>query len=267
MEIKRVNYTSPTIFLKLFGVTPLQFERTLIPIRPLWQERVTGAYKRPGRNFKLPLEEMNLLTLLYYRSYVTQAYVGYLFGIDDSRVCRIMRRLEPMLAEVLALSKRDKLSKQEIESLILDATESPIERPQKGQKSYYSGKKKRHTLKTEIRVTLEGKIIHTSRPRPGSMHDFKLSKKSLPCQKERAPMWIQAIRGSIKSTRIQNSLSKREKTNLWMPKKKPIIGLCLVFGLRSKTSLPRSKLLRLSLKNTAIRESVMASNSRLSRAS
>lgn len=35
------------------------------------------------------------------------------------------------------------------EVVLVDATESPIERPKK-QKFYYSGKKKRHTLKTQI---------------------------------------------------------------------------------------------------------------------
>ena len=68
------------------------------------------------------------------------------------------------------------MSKEEIASCLVDATEQPIERPKRLQKAYYSGKKKRHTIKTEIRTTLQGRIIHVSKSRPGAIHDFKLHK-------------------------------------------------------------------------------------------
>ena len=142
----------------------------------MWQECVISNYKRPGRNYKLDLSDMILMLLLYYRSYVTMIFVGYLFGIDDSRVCRIIQKLEPMLASVMALSKCKKLSKEEVEKLLIDATEQPIERPKRNQRPYYSGKKKRHTLKTEIRTTLAGQIVHVSKSHPGSTHDFKVFK-------------------------------------------------------------------------------------------
>ena len=119
---------------------------------------------------------MVLMLLLYYRSYVTQIFVGYMFGIDDSRVCRIIRRLEPILARVMAIQKCKKLSKEEVENLIIDATEQPVERPKRRQKTYYSGKKKRHTIKTEIRVNRQGRIVHVSKSHPGSVHDFTVFK-------------------------------------------------------------------------------------------
>lgn len=76
-----------------------------------------------------------------------------------------------------------RLSKEEVESLIIDATEQPIERPKKSQKPYYSGKKKRHTLKKEIRITKQGRIIHLSKHKPGSVHDFELHKTESPIPK------------------------------------------------------------------------------------
>jgi len=114
--------------------------------------------------------------LLYDRSDVTQIFVGYMFGIDDSRVCRIIRRLEPILASVMTLQTCKKLSKEEVETLIVDATEQSIERPKSGQKPYYFGKRKRHTLKTEIRVNPAGRIVHVSKRHPGSTHDFTVFK-------------------------------------------------------------------------------------------
>jgi len=46
------------------------------------------------------------MVLLYYRSYSTQFFIGQLLGIDDSRVCRLIRQLEPLLARVVPLSKK-----------------------------------------------------------------------------------------------------------------------------------------------------------------
>jgi hypothetical protein len=63
---------------------------------------------------------MLLMLLLYYRS-------GYMFGIDDAGVCRIIRRFEEILASVMAIEKHKKLSREEIENLIIDATEQPLE--------------------------------------------------------------------------------------------------------------------------------------------
>lgn len=59
-----------------------------------------------------------------------------------------------------------------MESLLIDATEQSIERPKRGQKPYYSGQKKRHTLTTEIGITQNGRIVHVSKTHPGSTHDF-----------------------------------------------------------------------------------------------
>lgn len=110
-------------------------------------------------------------------------FIGYLFGLDDSRVCRLIQKLEPLVAQVVSIQKSRHLSQEKIEELILDATEQPIERPRQGQKVYYSGKKKRHTLKNEIRITPKGRIVHISKSHPGSIHDFALHKEEPPLHK------------------------------------------------------------------------------------
>ena len=116
-------------FLRLFGVNASQFEQILCRVEPQWQKDVIGRYRRKGRNYKLDLADMVLMLLLYYRSYINQVFVGYLFGIDDSRVCRIIQRLEPVLARIMTISKQKKLSQKDVEELIIDTTEQPIERP------------------------------------------------------------------------------------------------------------------------------------------
>ena len=167
----------PTTFHRLFGLSVDEFERIVKAVEPQWEKRVVKRYKRPGRKNKLSLSEQILMLLLYYRSYTTQIFIGFLFGIDDSRVCRQIQRLEPLLAKVMASTKTRHLHQEEIEEIIVDATEQQIERPKKGQKAFYSGKKKRHTNKTEIRITPPGRIIHVSKTKPGAVHDFTVYKE------------------------------------------------------------------------------------------
>lgn len=173
-------HKKPIIFLRLFGVSVAQFTEILTKVNPEWYKHIISRYKRPGRPSDLDLADMILMLLLYYRSYITQEFVGYLFNLDKSQVCRIIQKLEPILAKVMAISKTKKLSQEEVEHLLIDATEQPIERPKKQQKPYYSGKKKRHTIKTQVTVTLKGRITAVSKPRPGSVHDFTIFKQSPP---------------------------------------------------------------------------------------
>ena len=66
------------------------------------------------------------------------------------------------------------VSRKEAEALIIDCTEQPIHRPGDDavQKRHYSGKKKRHTLKSEYIVTKKGRIASVSPSHPGSRHDL-----------------------------------------------------------------------------------------------
>lgn len=206
----------PSMFVRLFGLSVKEFDMIIQKVESHWNQGLKETYKRPGRNFKLPLEDMVLMLLLYYRSYITQLFVGCLFGVDDSRVCRIIRKLEPILAKVMAIKKERHLNAEEIKSIIIDATEQPCECPKRKQTKYYSGKKKRHTLKTEIRVTKEGKIVHVSKTRPGSVHDFRLHKEERPVLKDThvyADSGYQGLGKIHKKTQIPYKRSKKCSLN------------------------------------------------------
>ena len=62
----------------------------------------------------------------------------------------------------------------------LDATEQEIPRPhgKRKRKTHYSGKRKKHTVKTQLTVNKQGLIIHKSGHAKGSMHDYALYKRS-----------------------------------------------------------------------------------------
>jgi hypothetical protein len=62
--------------------------------------------------------------------------------------------------------------------VVVDATETPIERPKKGQRRFYSGKKKRHTLKTQLVIDPKTQAVICTTFAAGKEHDFHLFKRS-----------------------------------------------------------------------------------------
>ena len=65
----------------------------------------------------------------------------------------------------------------------IDSTEQEIQRPKdkRKRKNYYSGKKKRHTVKTQLMVNKEGKILHKSKYRKGrQQNDYSVYKDEHP---------------------------------------------------------------------------------------
>ena len=124
------------------------------------------------------MEDEVLLVLIYYRFYVSFQFLGHLFGLDESNICRHIQRLEPMLADTIKIKKNRTLDQSELKTIIIDATEIQTQRSSRHQEQYYSGKKKKHTLKVEIMTDIKGKILSVSKVVPGRTHDFKLRKQS-----------------------------------------------------------------------------------------
>jgi hypothetical protein len=66
--------------------------------------------------------------------------------------------------------------------MALDYTGQPIPRSvdKRRRKSYYSGKKKRHTVKTHLMVNNYGFIIHKLGHKKGRRHDYDIYKENHP---------------------------------------------------------------------------------------
>src|SRR3954469_20048264 len=186
---------TPGTFRRLTGLTPAAFHRLLGEVTAADEQARTRRATRPGRRRKagagrkpaLSLADRLLMLLVYYRTYVPHTFLGFLFGLDDSNVSRSNRRLEPLLAGVFRIPERKAaLTREDVQELFFDSTERPTARPVRGQKRFYSGKKKRHTLKTQVVVARVRKrpgvagqrrrvrIVAISPTFPGSTHDKKV---------------------------------------------------------------------------------------------
>ena len=91
-----------------------------------------------GPKRKLSVEDMLLLALEYLREYRTYFHVGTSFGVSESQAQRIHRWVEEELIKDkrFHLPGRKELLKSdcEFEVIIVDASESPVERPKKTQR-------------------------------------------------------------------------------------------------------------------------------------
>lgn len=176
MNLYRKLSTRPFIFHQITGVSLQEFAIIIRRLRPVWKSKHLKKKKIAGRPYGIEsLENQLLCLLLYYRTYATQLFIGFWFRVDEATVSRTRRRLEPMLAKVMEIKKEPKIGDKELNTLLLDATEQTTTG---SKKAYFSGKKKRYTIKTEIVTTKEGKIIQVSDSFPGSVHDITIRRKS-----------------------------------------------------------------------------------------
>ena len=97
-------------------------------------------------------------------------------------ICRAIRRIEAQVKPLFALGREPRVGAEEAEALLIDCTEQPIQRPkdQAAQRAHYSGKTKRHTVKTEYVVTAKGRIVSVAPSRPGSEHDLTIRRAGPP---------------------------------------------------------------------------------------
>jgi DDE superfamily endonuclease/Helix-turn-helix of DDE superfamily endonuclease len=145
-------------------------------------------------NYAKDLINRFLMLLVYYRLYITYTLAGFLFDLDQSNICRDIQKIEKLIRECLPIpqkiyniTKRLK-TPEEVEQYFpgflafIDSTEQPIPRPADKQrkKAYYSGKKKKHTIKNQIMVNNRGYILHMVGYKKGRKHDYNIYKNHHP---------------------------------------------------------------------------------------
>ena len=118
-------------FRRLSGVKRTTFERMLEILRVAEIKKK----RQGGRPHKLILEDRLLMALEYLREYRTYFHIGQSYGISESNAYQAIRWIEDQLirSKAFSLPGRKALlkSENEFEIILIDATESPIERPKK----------------------------------------------------------------------------------------------------------------------------------------
>jgi hypothetical protein len=121
----------PALFRRLTGVKPSIFAKMLVILKRAEKQ----VRKKGGRPSELILEDRLLLALEYLREYRTYFHIGTSYGVSESTAQRISRFVEDALVrdKQFALPGKKALLKSDtvIEVALVDASESPVERPKK----------------------------------------------------------------------------------------------------------------------------------------
>lgn len=196
--------SKPYLFYSFTGLSVEEFKGIMKELEYIYPEYEKERLSRKdrknaigqGSKFHLSLEERVIVLLMYYKLYIVEDLLGFLFDKDKSVISRNISKTKGLIKKVLPLPNKVKMVKtgigKKLNSIekffelypdaieIIDVTEQPIQRPKdkRDKKEYYSGKKKRHTIKSIIGINYNGIINKLSCGYVGSEHDLKIAQKA-----------------------------------------------------------------------------------------
>jgi len=132
-----------TDFKQIIGVKRKTFDEMVGVLR----EAYDAKHKRRGRHAKLPIEDQLFLSLKYWRQYVTQKELAYEFDVGEATAHAVIVWVEDTLVKSGKFSlpgKKALVEDAEIEIVLVDVVESPVERPKKTTKMVFWKKEAAH---------------------------------------------------------------------------------------------------------------------------
>ena len=141
MTYKKVKNLRAEDFKRLTGVHFETFNQMVEIVK-----QAETLRKKTGRPPKLRIEEQILMVLEYLREYRTFFHLGATWGINESTAYRIVQKIENILIKAPALrlpGKKRLISEDcQLETVVIDVSETPIERPKKNKRAIIAVRKK-----------------------------------------------------------------------------------------------------------------------------
>lgn len=135
MRWESISLLSPEEFRRLTGVKRHTFEEMV----KLLDRSRAAKRARGGRRPKLSIEEILLMALEYLREYRTYFHISKSYGVSEGYAYKLIRWVEDTLikSKIFSLPGRKALLKSEVEYevILIDASETPIQRPKKSNAS------------------------------------------------------------------------------------------------------------------------------------
>jgi len=135
MKYDNIRNYSEKDFRLATGVSPKTFEVMVEILNSKYADDHAHNVKGGGRKSKLSMEDKLLATLEYLREYRTYFHIAASYGVHESNIIRTTKWVEDALIKDGRFSlpgKKALLSPDhEIEVVVIDASESPIDRPKK----------------------------------------------------------------------------------------------------------------------------------------
>ena len=131
MSYEQVKDLPPAEFKRYCGVQPETFRKMVEAV----SSHLSRKRRVTGRPTKLAVEDQVLMTLEYWREYRTLFHLATSWGLHESSVWRTIRRVEDILTKSrdfkLPGKKKLQPADHEIEFIVVDVAETPVERPKK----------------------------------------------------------------------------------------------------------------------------------------
>lgn len=130
MFYKKLEKLSKSEFKRLTGVKRQTFKLMV----NILNVQYAVDHEFGGKPSKLLIEDKLLMTLEYWREYRTYFHIGNNYGYSESQAYKTIRWVETTLikSEVFNIPGKKKLHTLDKDAVVLiDVTESPIERPKK----------------------------------------------------------------------------------------------------------------------------------------
>jgi len=141
MSYEQIKDLRPALFKRYCGVKPETFQKMVAVV----SGRLVETRIKSGRPPKLSVADQVLMTLEYWREYRTFFHIARSWGLHESSVWRTIRRVEDVLTTSKAFTlpgkKKLQMSDHEIEFIVVDVAETPIERPKKSKKATTAAKR------------------------------------------------------------------------------------------------------------------------------
>lgn len=135
MRYEEARKLSATEFRRLTGVKPDTFAAMLAVLEEAEAKRRAAFKHRGWRKPKLSVADKLLLALTYWREYRTQFHTAKSFGVSEATANSTIVWVENTLIRSgkFSLPGKKALLKPNVEwtLVVVDATETPIERPKK----------------------------------------------------------------------------------------------------------------------------------------
>lgn len=131
MKFETVKELDDEKFRRLTGVKRTTFDKMV----GILEQSIKSRKTNKGRRKKLSIENMLLMTLEYIREYRTYFHISQSYSVSESNAYKTVKWVEDTLIKHpdFALPGRKALLKSdmEYEVVLVDASETPIERPKK----------------------------------------------------------------------------------------------------------------------------------------
>ena len=142
MKFETVKGLDDEKFRRLTGVKRATFNKMV----DILDRSIKARKNSSGRKRKLSVEDSLLMTLEYIREYRTYFHVSQSYGVSESNTYKTVKWVEDTLIKHpdFALPGRKALLKSTMgyDVILIDTTETPIERPKKSKSTFTQEKRK-----------------------------------------------------------------------------------------------------------------------------